>query len=131
MSMKLAVEIGYFDPETCCQLTRRVDGSIARQAIVEAGGCLHEQNAFDHLHSQRTGAAIPSQPKREVLGFVGNECVILHEWGFLITTVGYGPHGPMWRFLQRLCGEHGCEVYFPDDGKCITKELLSWLASRE
>jgi hypothetical protein len=131
MSFKLPIEIGYIDPESCLQLTRQVDASVARQAIVDAGGCLHEQHASDELQSAVPGAAIPSRPKPEVLGWVGNECVIMHRRGLLVTTVGYGSHGPMRRFLQRLCGEHTCEVYSPNEGKCVTKELVRWLASRE
>jgi len=56
--------------------------------------------------------------------------VILHGSGFLMTTIGYGPHGPMLAFLNRLCREWGCQVYSPNEGKVVTEDILGWLRAK-
>jgi hypothetical protein len=72
-------------------------------------------------------AMIEARTSRQVLGFLGSEYVILHERGFLMTTIGYGPHGPMLAFLTNLCRDTGCQVYSPEEGKIVTEEIIGWL----
>jgi hypothetical protein len=129
MSWKLSLEVGYFDPDTCIQLPLRIEAAAAREAIVRARGRLLDRCGLADAQRRASAAAMQARTNREVLGFLGGECVLLHQSGFLITTIGYGPHRPMYAFLHRMCREQGCEVYAPDDAKIITEEILTRLAA--
>ena len=130
MSIKQPLNVGYFDPDTGAPLPLRVEVRAARQAILRAGGRLPEQAVPGDEQRLGIAATMKALAGREVLGFVGDEFVVLHEGGFLMTTIGYGPHGPMLAFLRCLCEEHGCQVYSADAGEVVTRETLAWLTSR-
>jgi hypothetical protein len=128
MSFKRSLHVGYFDPDTGMLLPLAVDVSAAREAIVWARGRLPEQCGSEDAQYLAIAAAMKSQANREVLGFIDREFVVLHEAGFLMTTIDYASHGKMLAFLWHMSREVGCQVYSPDEGVVVTEEILNRLA---
>lgn len=128
MSFKFTIHIGYFHPDTGSLLPLPVDVPSAREAIARAGGRLLEQCTQEDEQRLRIATAMKVQANREVLGFIGNEYVILHKSGFLVTTLDDRSRVEMLAFLQHMCGQLDCEIYHPDGGGIVTKETLQKLS---
>jgi hypothetical protein len=130
LSFKKSLTVGYFDPITGIPLPLAVDVEAAREALVRAGGRLLEQCGPADAQRLAIAAAMKAHANREVLGFLGGEFVVLHESGFLMTTLGFGIPDAMYAFLISMCRERGCQIYSDQEGKVVTEEVLAQLKGK-
>jgi hypothetical protein len=126
VSFKLAIDVGFFDPHTG-DVVRPVDAFEVKQAIVQAGGRLPEQNHPEDASRQRLVAGFASRG-RPILGILGTEYVILHPGGFLMLALGCGSNPAALAFL-RWATSAGCSLW-TDDGE-TTEQTLALLAEME
>lgn len=124
MSFKLALDVGHFD--STFEISRPLDALFVQQVIVQAGGRLPEEVWPDEAKRHRI-EALASARGRQVLGYVGSECVVLHSRGFLMLALG-GSNLTALAFLRMMAAE-GCTIW-TEDGEA-TQSVLETLTATE
>jgi hypothetical protein len=122
VSFKLAIDVGYFETQMR-EVVRPVDSLEVKQAILQAGGRLPEQEHPEDAGRRRLAAGFAARG-RPVLGFLGPEYVILHEAGFLMLAVGPGPNPAVLAFL-RWAASAGCTIW-TEDGETTEQTLTQF-----